>query len=249
MGGFVNRSGVVRTVGGDRCEGISDLAKQGRDPGRVTCPTSRQIRCDDLTCISIDSEVQLVPSPVPGWFLHMTDVDPEPCTVDEYVDRSIGRSLRKLHVSERLQTAGQRRVIGDLEIELEEPDHAPEKALRLAKRKMEDHANRQCGLDRDVRVDTLPSGFAAGRSSPRIDRGVRKPDGEVASTPKAGLVLRPIPHPIFETSRTCIGCAWDTSRVIDSGSGASRQRKAKSRAMNQRRVVLAIGSLLAWIFS
>ena len=61
---------------------------------------------------------------------------------------------------------------------------------------MEDHANRQRGLDRDVRVGTLATGFAAGRSSPRIERVIRKPDGEVATTPEAGLVLRPIPHPI-----------------------------------------------------
>ncbi len=113
----------------------------------------------------------------------MTDVNPEPCTVDEYVDRSVGRSLRKLNVAERLQTAGQGRVIGDREIELEEPDQAPEKALRLSERELEDHANRQCDLDRNVRVGTLATGLAAGRRSPRIERVIRKPDGEVASTP------------------------------------------------------------------
>ena len=105
MGGFVNRSGVVRTVGRDRGEGISNLLKQGRDLGTVMRLASGQIGCDDLTCISIDSEVQLPPSPVSGRFLDMTDVNPEPCTVDEYVDRSVGRSLRKLNVAERLQTA------------------------------------------------------------------------------------------------------------------------------------------------
>ncbi len=201
MRSFVDGPGVIRTVGGERCEGISDLPKQGRDLVRVTCPKSRQIRCDDLTCISVDSEVQLAPSPVTGWFLHMTDVDPEPCTVDEYVDRLIGRSPRKLNVAELFQTAGQRRVIGDREIELEEPDQASEKALRLSERELEDNANRQCGLDRDVRVGTLATGFAAGRSSPRIELDVQKPDGEVAPTPKAGLVLRPVSHPI---SRLCV---------------------------------------------
>ncbi len=92
-------------------------------------------------------------------------------------------------------------MIGDWEIELEEPDQASEKALRLSERELEDNANRQRGLDRNVRVGTLATGFAAGRSSPRIERGVRKPDGEVASTPKAGLVLRPVSHPI---SRLCV---------------------------------------------
>ena len=98
--------------------------------------------------------------------------------------------------TEALQASRQRRVIGDREIELEEPDQAPEKALRLSERELEDNANRQCGLDRDVCVGTLATGFTAGRSSPRIERDVRKPDGEVATTPKSGLENRPIPHPI-----------------------------------------------------
>ena len=92
MGGFVNRSSVVRTVGRDRGEGISNLLKQGRDLGTVMRLASGQIGCDDLTCISIDSEVQFPPSPVSGRFLDMTDGNPEPRTVDEYVDRSVGRS-------------------------------------------------------------------------------------------------------------------------------------------------------------
>src|SRR5680860_265852 len=63
---------------------------------------------------------------------------------------------------------------------------------------MEDHADRQRGLDRDVRVSTLAAGLAASRSTPGIERLIRKPDGHVATTPKAGLVLRPIPYPILK---------------------------------------------------
>src|SRR5665811_128187 len=62
---------------------------------------------------------------------------------------------------------------------------------------MEDHADRQSGFDRDVRVRTLAAGLAAGRSPPGIECLIRKPDGHVATTPKAGLVLRPIPYPIL----------------------------------------------------
>src|SRR5665811_2274759 len=62
---------------------------------------------------------------------------------------------------------------------------------------MEDHADRQSGFDRDVRVRTLAAGLAAGRSPPGIECLIRQPDGHVATTPKAGLVLRPIPYPIL----------------------------------------------------
>ena len=34
---------------------------------------------------------------------------------------------------------------------------------------MEDHADRQRGLDRDVRVSTLAAGFAAGRASRHLE--------------------------------------------------------------------------------
>jgi len=43
------------------------------------------------------------------------------------------------------------------------------------------HADRQRGLDRDVRIGALASGFAAGRSTPGIEGGIREPDCEVAS--------------------------------------------------------------------
>ena len=63
MGGFVNSLGVVRAVCRDRCDGVSNLLEQGRDSATVMRPASGQIRCEDLTCVSIDSEVQLPPSP------------------------------------------------------------------------------------------------------------------------------------------------------------------------------------------
>ena len=91
MDRFVDGLGVVRTVCRKRRNGIRSLLKQGRDLGAVMRPASGQILCDDLTCISVDSEVQLPPSPVPGRFLHMPDVNPEFCAIDEKVDRSVRR--------------------------------------------------------------------------------------------------------------------------------------------------------------
>ena len=73
----------------------------------------------------------------------MTDVNPEPCTVDEYVDRSVGRWPTKLIVAELLQTAAQRRVIWDREIDVEQVCQATEEALGLAERKVEDHVDRE----------------------------------------------------------------------------------------------------------
>ena len=96
MSGFVHGTGVVRTVGRDRREGLIYLLKQGRDLGRVMRPTTGQIRSDDLTRTGINSEMQLPPSPVLWRFSHMTDMNSESCTVDEQVERSICRELNPL---------------------------------------------------------------------------------------------------------------------------------------------------------
>jgi hypothetical protein len=37
---------------------------------------------------------------------------------------------------------------------------------------MEDHADRQRGLDRNVRISALTAWFTAGRSSPGIERSI-----------------------------------------------------------------------------
>ncbi len=114
-GSFVNGPRVVCAVRRNRSNGVRDLLKQSRDRGAIMCPTSRQIRCDDLTCIGIDGEVRLPPSPSLWRVLHMTDVDSESCTVDEQVDRLVLGEPAKLNVVELLQAPRQGGVIRWLE--------------------------------------------------------------------------------------------------------------------------------------
>ncbi len=125
-------------------------------------PASGQFRGDDLTGVRIDSEVQLAPSPVPGWLLQLSHVNPEPRAVDEQMDGSIGGELPELEAAELLKPSGQGRVIRDRETQLEEPGQRPEEAFGLAEWKVEDHADRQRGLDGNVRVGALAAGLLAG---------------------------------------------------------------------------------------
>ena len=111
----------------------------------------------------------------------MVDMNSESRTVDELMDRSIRGELAKLNLVELLKPPGQGRVIRDREIQLEQLGQRPEESLGLAKRKIENHADRQCGLDRDVRICTLTAGFAVGRSAPGVECFIRKPDGEVTA--------------------------------------------------------------------
>jgi hypothetical protein len=61
---------------------------------------------------------------------------------------------------------------------------------------MEDHANRQCGLDGDVLIGTLAAGFAAGGLAPGIECFIRNPDGKVTTLLETRLVFSLIPYPI-----------------------------------------------------
>ena len=49
--------------------------------------------------------------------------------------------------------------------------------VSLTERQVEDHADRQSRLDRDIRVDALPTGLATGWSTPGFDGVLRQPDG------------------------------------------------------------------------
>ncbi len=123
----------------------------------------------------------------------MPDVNSETRTIDEQMDWSFRGEPAKPNVTELLKPPRQRGVIGDREIDFEQFCEGTQEALGLAKRKMENHADRQRGLDRHVRVGTLTTGFPTGRGSPGIERSIRKPDGQVTTFPEGCLVFRPIP--------------------------------------------------------
>ena len=111
----------------------------------------------------------------------MTDVNSESCTVDQQVDRLIVPGCTKWNVAELLMPPGQRCVIRNWEIQIEQQGQPSKEALRLTKWEMKDHADRQSRLDSDICVGALTAGFAAGRSTPGIEGGIRKPDSEVTA--------------------------------------------------------------------
>ena len=97
-------------------------------------------------------------------------MNPEPRTIDEQMDRLTVPGRTKWDYAELLETSRQGRVIRDWETQLEQLGQRPEEALSLAKRKMEDHPNRQSSLDSDVCICTLTTGFPAWRFPPGGDR-------------------------------------------------------------------------------
>jgi len=93
----------------------------------------------------------------------MTDVDSQPCAVDEQMHRPIRDPLVELALTKLLQTPGERRVIGNRQVHVEQLGQGTQEALGLAQRQVEDHADRQRRLDRDIRVPSLATRLAGGR--------------------------------------------------------------------------------------
>ena len=71
------------------------------------------------------ARVELSPSPVSGRFAQMTDINAEPRTVDQQMDRPTRREPAKSDLTELLQTPGQRRIVGDREVHLEHMGQRP----------------------------------------------------------------------------------------------------------------------------
>ncbi len=125
----------------------------------------------------------------------MTDVDPQTCAVDEQMYRPMGGRLEP-DLTQRLQTPGQRRVIGDRQIHVEQLGQGTQEALGLTQRQLKDHADGQRRLDRDVRIPSLTHGVAGGRRPPGVQCFIGKSHGGITSTSQSGLVLTPVLHPI-----------------------------------------------------
>ncbi len=159
-----------------------DLPKHGGNPSAIMRSTIGQIRGDDLTRARVDREVQFPPGPVFRRLPPIADVNPEARAVDEQVDRSMARDRTKRDLTERLESPGQSRMVGNRNLHLEPLGQGTQEALGLSERKVKDHADRESCLDRDVRVGALTTGFATRRSSPGVDGVIGKPDGKVASS-------------------------------------------------------------------
>jgi hypothetical protein len=112
----------------------------------------------------------------------MTDVNPEPRTIDEQVDRSIRSEPAKADLAELLEPPGQSRMVGDRDLQLEHLGQGTQEAFGLSERKVEDHANCQSCFDGDIRIGALTAGFPTGRRSPGVEGIIGKPDGEVTSS-------------------------------------------------------------------
>lgn len=124
------------------------------------------------------------------------------------------RGRPELDLTKLLQTPRRCRVIRNRQVHIEQFRHRTQESLGLAQRQVEDHADRQRCLDRDIRVATLPARLAGRCCPPGVQRFCGKPHCQVTSPSQADLVFTNF-SPGIETSYACtavaLGCASITA--------------------------------------
>ena len=84
LNGRVGLPGVIRPVSGQRGERPRYLLQETGDLRTITRPMRRELRCEELTGLRIDGQMQLTPPP-PVLFLSgfVPAVDPEPRAIHQ----------------------------------------------------------------------------------------------------------------------------------------------------------------------
>ena len=97
---------------------------------------------------------------------------------------------------QRLRPAAQRGMVRHREVKPEQSDDGADQPLGLPQRQAKDRAHRQRRGDRQGRVMRLAARRGSRLRPPRLDRLVRKPDGQAASPLQCRVILRPVRDPI-----------------------------------------------------
>ena len=81
--------GVIRAVSGQRGERLRYLLQETGDLRTIARPMRRELRCEELTGLRIDGQMQLTPPP-PVLFLSgfAPAVDPEPRAIHQNMNRT-----------------------------------------------------------------------------------------------------------------------------------------------------------------
>ena len=150
----------------------------------------------------IHSDVQLPPIPAFLRCLGLVRVpfaatqNLEPFGINDQINRAIVGSGQGWHHNDLL-SARECDVVRGLEVAAHPNEQRVQKPLRLAKRQVEDDPHCQRGLDREVRVSTLPSAETVLRWYPHGNRILAQPDRDLTVAPETTLVLPSVPYSVL----------------------------------------------------
>ena len=113
----------------------------------------------------------------------------------------VGRDRRSQTAPQMLTAPGERRIVGNGEVETHDPEQRVQEPFGLAQREMGDEPQGQSGLDGEIRVAPLPTPPAAPAGRPGSDRFRGHPHRHIAAANEGPVVGRPVRHAIFRLVR------------------------------------------------
>ena len=93
----------------------------------------------------------------------------------------VGRDRRSQTAPQMLTAPGERRIVGNGEVETHDPEQRVQEPFGLAQREMGDEPQGQSGLDGEIRVAPLPTPPAAPAGRPGSDRFRGHPHRHIAA--------------------------------------------------------------------
>ena len=104
----------------------------------------------------------------------------------------VGRDRRSQTAPQMLTAPGERRIVGNREVETHYPEQRVQEPFGLAQREMVDEPQGQSGLDGEIRVAPLPTPPAAPAGRPGSDRFRGHPHRHIAAANEGPVVGRPV---------------------------------------------------------
>ena len=120
----------------------------------------------------------------------------QPRAVEHEMEALAGRDQSQT-ARQMLTAPGERRIVGNGEVEAHHPEQGVQEPFSLAQREMGEEPQGQGGLDGEIRVPPLPASPAASAGCPGGDRLRGHPHRHIATSNEGPVVGRPVRHAIF----------------------------------------------------
>ena len=125
----------------------------------------------------------------------------QPRAVEHEMEALVGRDRRSQTAPQMLTAPGERRIVGNGEVETHDPEQRVQEPFGLAQREMVDEPQGQSGLDGEIRGAPPPTPPAAPAGRPGSDRFRGHPHRHIAAANEGPVVGRPVRHAIFRLVR------------------------------------------------
>ena len=111
------------------------------------------------------------------------------------MDALVGRDRWSQTAPQMLTAPGERRIVGNGEVEAHHPEQGVQEPFGLAQREMGEESQGQSGLDGEIRVPPLPTPPTAPAGRPGSDRFRGHPHRHIAASNEGLVIGRPVLPP------------------------------------------------------